>query len=228
MASGLFQASFERPAFRESLSPLEDIPGPGEVSGPPFDASGSGLPDMVRRMLEAGRLTGLGPMAAVAGGFAQAAVEAAVAAGFDEAAAENGGDVVLKLKEEMILGIHPGAGPLEGKLAFRILPEQTPVSICSSSSRMGHSLSFGRCDLATVAGRDGYIADAAATLAGNLVKGPEDMQPAIDRLLTIPGVRGVLLVCGGQIGLGGRLPELIKNIDPETGKKITRDPFSPA
>jgi hypothetical protein len=208
-----------RPLFKTSLVPLPDTPGPEEPLTPPAVAP----PETARRMMEAARLTGLGPMAAVAGGFAQRAVEAALAAGEIEAIAENGGDVVLRLSSEMILGIHPGEGPLKDKLAFRILPEEAPLSLCSSSGRMGHSLSLGRADLVTVCGEDGFIADAAATLGGNLVKVPADMPVAVDRLLAIPGVRGVLLICEGKIALGGRLPEIIRNGGPGMEGKITRD-----
>jgi len=208
-----------RPAFAASLVPLPDIPDPSETLTPPAVTP----PDIARRMMEAARLTGVGPMAAVAGGFAQRAVEAALAAGEPEAAAENGGDVVLRLNSEMILGIHPGEGPLKDKLAFRVLPEEAPLSLCSSSGRMGHSLSLGRTDLVTVCSSDGFIADAAATLGGNLVKKAADMPAAVDKLLAVPGVRGVLIICGGKIALGGTLPEIIRNDDPGMGKKITRD-----
>lgn len=200
------------PNFKENLTPL------------PEDKS---APEIARRMMEASRLTGLGPMAAVAGAFSQSAVDAALAGGAREAVAENGGDIVLKLQEEMILGIHPGKGPLQGKLAFLVSPKDTPLSICSSSSKMGHSLSFGNCDLATVVGKDGFITDAVATLGANLVKKHEDMNPVIERLLTIPGILGILLVFDGKIGLGGSLPEIIKNNDPRMEGKITRAPFAP-
>ncbi len=129
----------------------------------------------------------------------------------------------MRLSSEMILGIHPGEGPLKDKLAFWILPEEAPLSLCSSSGRMGHSLSLGRADLVTVYGDHGFIADAAATLGGNLVKKASDMTAAMDRLLALPGVRGVLLICAGKIALGGRLPEIIRNGDPGMEGKITRD-----
>ena len=67
-----------------------------------------------------------------------------------------------------------------------------PLAICSSSGTMGHSLSLGRCDLATVFARDASLADAAATLAGNLVSREEDLEPAVNRVLAIEGIQGCL------------------------------------
>jgi hypothetical protein len=59
-----------------------------------------------------------------------------------------------------------GDAPIGDRLAFSIQPEETPISICSSSGKMGHSLSFGDCDLTTTVASDAALADAAATLAG--------------------------------------------------------------
>jgi len=88
---------------------------------------------------------------------------------------------------------------------------------------MGHSISLGHCDLATVAARDAALADAAATLACNLVKKPADLQVALDRIMGIPGVSGVLAICGEKIGLAGELPPLVKQ-DPALSRGlITRD-----
>ncbi len=85
-----------------------------------------------------------------------------------EAIVENGGDIWIASPSAVTVGLYAGEHPLSGRLALRIPPERLPVSVCSSSGRFGHSLSFGDCDLATVVARDGALADAAATLAGEL------------------------------------------------------------
>ena len=58
--------------------------------------------------------------------------------------------------------------------------------------------------------KDGALADAAATLAGNLVKTVADVERALNDILSIEGVRGVLIVKDGHVGLAGKLPPLVK------------------
>lgn len=195
------------PAFRTALAPLPLLADP---------------PEAARRMAVAAELTGLGPMAAVAGTLAQLGAEAALADGCDEVIVENGGDIFLVAARPVTIALHAGAA-LGSRLAFHIDPQQTPLALCSSSGTMGHSLSFGRCDLATVASRDASLADAAATLVGNLVRRERDLTPALERVGAIPGVDGILAVVDGRIGLWGRLPPLVRNEDATTGSKITRD-----
>ena len=71
---------------------------------------------------------------------------------------------------------------------------------------MGHSLSLGQCDLATVVAKDAALADAAATLAANLVKTVADVEPALNQMVSIEGVSGVMIVKNGHVGLAGNSP----------------------
>lgn len=196
------------PQFRTSLIPVGLLP----------DA-----PEIVQRMHRAAARAGVGPMAAVAGVIAQMAAEAALAAGAREAIVENGGDTYLVSPAAVTVALYAGTTPLAGHLAFHVTPDQMPLSICSSSGRMGHSLSLGDCDLATVVSLDAGLADAAATRAGNLVCASRDLQGACEQIAAIAGVSGVLLVKDGRLGLAGSLPALVRNRDPQTRAKITRD-----
>jgi hypothetical protein len=183
------------PRFRHSLLPVALLSDP---------------PEVVRRMAHAADAVGVGPMAAVAGAMAQLAVEAALQAGAREAIVDNGGDIYLCAVDPVVIGLYPGGeGPL-GRLAFSLEPGDTPLSICSSSGKMGHSFSCGQCDLATVVAPDAALADAAATLAANLVKAVADVESALDRVAAIEGVSGVLIVKDGHVGLAGNLPPLVK------------------
>ncbi|MDX9840308.1 MAG: UPF0280 family protein, partial [Desulfobulbus sp.] len=154
--------------------------------------------------------------------LAQLGAEAALAGGCAEAIVENGGDIFLVALAPVTIALHAGA-TLGSRLAFHIDPHQTPLALCSSSGTMGHSLSLGRCDLATVASRDASLADAAATLVGNLVRRERDLTPALERVGAIPGIDGILAITNGRIGLWGQLPPLVRNEDAATGAKITRD-----
>ena len=199
------------PAFRDSLVPVSVLPN---------------APALALGMHRASLATGVGPMAAVAGAFAELAGRAALASGAGESIVENGGDIFMKLASPLVMGLYAGDSPLSGKLAFRIEPGHTPLGVCSSSGTMGHSLSFGKCDLATVFSADTALADAAATLAANLVSTEADIQPALERVGAIPGILGLLIIKGDKLGMTGELPPLVKHQDPQFTDKITKDPRS--
>lgn len=182
-------------AFGSSFEPLEVL---------------SDAPEVARRMARAAALVGVGPMAAVAGAMAQCAAEAGLAVGAREVIVDNGGDVYLKTVEPVVVGLYAGSAALADKLAFSLQPDDTPIAVCSSSGKMGHSMSLGRCDLATVVAQDAALADAAATQAANLVKTPDDVNAALNRIAAIEGITGVLIVKDDQIGLAGHLPPLVR------------------
>ena len=197
-----------QPEFLSSLTPVDLL---------------SDAPEVAVIMDAASRKTGIGPMASVAGIMAQSAAEAAVTAGAEEAIVENGGDIFLVSPRETTIGLYAGSNPISGTLAFKVTPAVMPVAVCSSSSKMGHSLSLGDCDLATVVAKSAALADSAATLACNLVKKTDDIDPALKRITAIDGISGLLLVKGDKIGLAGDLPELVKHHDADFPLKITRD-----
>ncbi len=167
-------------------------------------------PQVARQMARAARLVGVGPMAAVAGAMAQCACQAALNASDTEAIVENGGDIYLKAAEPVLIALGTGTVKLVNQLAFSLKPNDTPISICSSSGRMGHSKSFGQCDLATVVAKDAALADAAATQAANMVKTLEDVDLALESINEIEGVEGVIIVKDDRIGLSGKLPSLVR------------------
>jgi uncharacterized protein len=206
--------------FLTSLLPISSLP--------------EDSPHIARMMQQAGNTADVGPMAAVAGSIAQLAAERGVYFGDrgnindrgylnnSEVIVENGGDIFMVLKKELILGIHSGVEALEGKLAFRIKPENTPLGVCSSSSTMGHSLSLGDCNLATVFSKSGALADAAATRACNLVKEKSDIQKTLNEIYAIDGILGLIIIKGDNVGMAGEIPEIISNADPDIMNKITR------
>jgi ApbE superfamily uncharacterized protein (UPF0280 family) len=149
-------------------------------------------PEVAKRMARAAKLAGVGPMAAVAGAMA------------------HGGDIYLKATEPIVIAIYPGGSGKLGRLAFSLQPTDTPLSICSSSGKMGHSLSLGLCDLATVVAKDAALADAVATRAANLVRTVEDVEKALDTMVAVAGVIGLLIVKDGHVGLAGRVPPLVR------------------
>ncbi len=183
------------PDFRRSLEPLELL---------------AGAPEVAQSMVRAARIVGVGPMAAVAGAMAQCVGLAALDAGACEVIVDNGGDIYIRAVEPVIIGLKTGTTDLADRLAFSLQADDTPISICSSSGQMGHSMSLGECDLATVVARDAALADAAATQAANLVRNVDDIDPALENIAAIEGVEGVMIIKGARVGLAGKLPPLVK------------------
>lgn len=181
-----------------------------------------GAPEVARRMAAAARVVGVGPMAAVAGAMAQLAAEAGLAAGAEEAIVENGGDIYLCSPQPVVVGLYAGEGPIADRLALAVQPREMPIAICSSSSRMGHSVSLGDCDLSTVVAADASLADAAATEAANRVKRVEDLDRMLEAIGKLDGIRGLLLVKGDKVGMIGALPKLVRNADVDLVAKVTR------
>jgi ApbE superfamily uncharacterized protein (UPF0280 family) len=165
---------------------------------------GEDAPEMVRGMAQAAAAVGVGPMAAVAGAIAEE-VGKDLLEFSPEVIVENGGDIFMKVTKERLVGVYAGDSPFTGKIAVRIHPEDTPVGVATSSGVVGHSLSFGKADAAVVLASSAYLADAAATALGNRVKSREDIAPALEWAQGVPGLLGVLVIKGAEMGLWGKV-----------------------
>jgi len=166
---------------------------------------------VVQRMYRASAATGVGPMAAVAGALSEY-VGREIAPLSDEIIVENGGDIWLSLQEPVSVSVYAGNSPFTDSLAMRITSSQTPLSICTSSGRIGHSLSFGEADAATVLSPDAALADAAATATGNLVHSAEDLTRAVEFAMSIDGVTGAIVLYGDKLAAMGAV-ELIPRLE---------------
>ncbi len=182
---------------------------------PGFFAAKHPLPEdplthqVVRSMLHAAALSGVGPMAAVAGAIAQLVCERIVELTGGESVVENGGDVSMYLKSEMVAGIWAGkASPFSGRVGIRLRPASGAgsfMAICTSSGTIGHSLSLGRADAAVAVADDAALADAAATGAGNLVRSRSDIARGLDYMSAISGITGGVIIKADQIGAIGEI-----------------------
>lgn len=179
-------------------------------------------PKIAKVMYEASEVVGVGPMAAVAGTTAEIVAKKLIKKGAQTAIVENGGDIFAITSEEIIIGLFVGSNKLTGKLAIKLDKDNTPISICSSSSVMGHSKSLGNCDLATVFSKKAAIADAASTKLANMIKDEEDLNKALKKILKIKDVNGAIAIKGSKIGMIGKIPPLVKTDDKNIEKKVTR------
>ena len=178
----------DRPRFGVSLEPL-----------PPH---GSETP-LISGMLRAGQAASVGPMAAVAGAIAEFTGRALMPASPD-GVVENGGDVFLWGDTPRTVAVFAGQSPLSGVLGVRVTPGDG-LAVCTSSGTVGHSLSLGRADAAMIIARDAALADAAATMLGNLCTQPEAIEAALNAAMAVPGVLGALVILGDKLGVRGQV-----------------------
>jgi len=159
-------------------------------------------PHIVLEMIEAGQKANVGPMAAVAGAIAEF-VGRDLLEFSPEIIVENGGDIFLKINHKRVAGIYAGSSPLTGKIGLEIDPQGTPLGICTSSGTVGHSLSIGKADAVAAIASSAALADAAATAICNMIKKPADINPAIKSGRKISGLKGLVIIMGGDIGVWG-------------------------
>ncbi len=161
-------------------------------------------PEVVREMVAAARLTGVGPMAAVAGALA-GRVGQVLDHLSPELIVENGGDLYLKILQPATVALAAGKSPLSHRVGLKIEPKFSPLGVCTSSGTVGHSLSFGRADAASVLARNPALADAAATALGNRVREPGDFAAALAWTVAVPGVLGAVVIVDEKLGAQGQV-----------------------
>jgi ApbE superfamily uncharacterized protein (UPF0280 family) len=164
----------------------------------------AGAPAIVKEMARVSQLTGVGPMAAVAGAIAEA-VGRDLLAFSPEIIVENGGDIFLKISRKRLVGIYAGQSPFTKKIALEILPRETPLGISTSSGTIGHSLSMGSADAVIVLSSSAALADAAATALGNIVKTVDDIPKVIEEAQSIEGLGGVVAIIGDKMSVWGKM-----------------------
>jgi ApbE superfamily uncharacterized protein (UPF0280 family) len=174
----------------------------------PYD-SGSCTSETTARMCAATKQAGVGPMAAVAGAIAQAALDAMIAEGCRHAWVDNGGDVALVLESPLTLEIFTTPGSSKA-FAFELRTTGRAMGICSSSGRLGHSISFGDSDIAVTIADDAVVADAFATALGNEVKDETSLNKCFDILRSAKAVKGGLAMIDGAVAMYGEVPELVE------------------
>ena len=175
--------------------------------------------EIVNLMSEASISCDVGPMATVAGAFADIMMDLMK----DEddpniapakiALVENGGEIAVDSEKEMKIALFAGYNELNLNIGFLIEKRNCPVGIGTSSATIGHAISLGQADAVTVFGKNATLADGAATRIANLVKGTDvekSIKNALDAAEDIEGVFGTLISRDNKIGQVGKLPKIFK------------------
>jgi len=181
------------PSFLKSLSPVRIK---------------SYFPEIIKKMCEKSAIFNVGPMATVAG-----AVCEYLAANLNKYCSqliiENGGDVYIKSKRDINVGVYLKNKYFKDRINLKIKRGNTPYGLCSSSGSFGHSLSLGKSDLVVVLAESTISADGAATAVANSISSHADISKAINHYKKVNDIEGILIVKDSKIGLWGSL-ELIE------------------
>jgi len=166
-------------------------------------------PRIIRRMCDASEAAGVGPMATVAGAIAQEAVEAMVSQGCTHCWVDNGGDIALRLDRPATLEVFSDPS---SKNAYAMVLEPTDdiTGICTSSGRLGHSISFGDSDVALAIADDAVLADALATAIGNQVTNAASLELCFDKFRRVRGFRAGLAMIDGAVATCGKIPQIVE------------------
>ncbi|MEA4926635.1 MAG: UPF0280 family protein [Syntrophomonadaceae bacterium] len=167
-----------QPEFRTSFEPVTLLPG---------------APPLAVIMAQAAFKAGVGPMAAVAGAFAQA-VGRQLRTRVRDVIVENGGDIYLDSSSDRLISVFAGQSKFSYKIALKVRAEESPLGICTSSGTVGPSISLGKADAVVIKGPDAALADAVATGAANRIQTEEDLIRAVEYVQTIKGITGILAV----------------------------------
>jgi len=175
--------------------------------------------EIINLMSTASVLCDVGPMAAVAGAFADIMLNRMKMRDNPDylpakiALVENGGEIAIDSERDMKIALFAGYNELNLNIGFLIERKDCPLGIGTSSATIGHAISLGQADAVTIFARDATLADAAATRIANLVKGVDvekSIKNALDAVEDIDGVYGAFISRENKVGQVGKLPKFFK------------------
>lgn len=181
------------PEFATTLAPYEKDPY---------------APPLIGEMIHFTRKLGVGPMASVAGAIAEY-VGKGILNLTNQVIVENGGDIFLKANRPVTVAILAGDSPLSEKFGLLISPKRIPLGVCSSSGRVGHSLSMGVSDVVCLVATSAILGDGAATALGNEIKKKSDLEKVALYAKRIKGVLGGVAIMADRMTTWGDI-ELVE------------------
>ncbi len=184
------------------------------LSMEPLEMPEKDMPLIVEMMYESSALSDVGPMACVAGTISQMALDYLINKGSKNSIVENGGDIAVINDSKILCGIYSNNEILGNNIAFEIKKRKSPIGICTSSGKIGHSISFGDADSVTVIAPSPSIADGLATRIANEVKGKDSESRVIRAAECAENYgeffKGVLIISGENVAGVGKLPKIVE------------------
>jgi len=173
---------------------------------------------IIKLMAQAAELCEVGPMATVAGAFADLML-INMKSQKDNlivpkiALVENGGELAIDSKQPMKVALYAGNNLLNLNIGFMIKRSDCPIGIATSSATIGHAISLGQADAVTIFAENATIADGAATRICNLVKGIDiesSIKKGLDAADDLERIKGVFISRDDKIGMIGKIPQMFK------------------
>ena len=172
------------------------------------------LPLIVKTMIDSANISGVGPMACVAGTISELSLNYLISKGSKYSIVENGGDIALINDERLLCGIYSNNQVLTNNIAFEIRARKKPLGLCTSSGKIGHSISFGESDSVSVIAKSASVADGLATRIANEVRGDTSEDKISNALECCEDFKeffdGVLIISQNHVGTVGRLPKIVE------------------
>lgn len=185
------------------------------ISLEPLKMPDDELSDIVFKMFESSALCDVGPMACVAGTISEMSLDYLIDRGSAYSIVENGGDIAIVNDEKVLCGIYSNNNVLGNNIAFEIKKRKKPLGICSSSGKIGHSISFGDSDCVTVLGNSASLCDGLATRIANSAYGDNSQDRVVNALECGDDYReffdSALIICGENVGTIGKLPKVVES-----------------
>ena len=173
------------------------------------------LPLIIKTMYESSEICDVGPMACVAGTISQLCLDYLIKNNSSYSIVENGGDIALINDEKVLCGIYSDNEILGNNIAFEIKKRKTPLGICTSSGKIGHSISFGAADSVTVIAKSPSIADGLATRIANEVTGKTSEERVSNASECSENYReffeSALIISDEHVATIGRLPRIVES-----------------
>lgn len=181
-------------------------------------------PLIIKMMHDSSFKADVGPMACVAGTISELSLRYLIGNNSRNSIVENGGDIALINTEKILCGIYSDNQILGNSIAFEIPPRKKILGICTSSGKIGHSISFGESDSVTVISNSPSLADGLATRIANDVRGETSEDKVSNACETAENFReyydGALIVSDEIIATIGKLPRIVETNEFEVNKSI--------
>lgn len=172
------------------------------------------FPDIINLMYDSSNLCDVGPMATVAGSISELSLYYLINNGSKNSIVENGGDIAIINNKNIVCGIYSNNKILNNNIGFKLKKNRFPLGICTSSGKIGHSISFGYSDSVTVISKSSAISDGLATRIANCVVGNNSEDKISNALEVCENYKelfkGVLIISDDSVGTIGKLPKLVE------------------